>query len=99
MGKSKKEKLHCHFKWKKPNVNDISVQLGFNDKMCIKMSNAEYQCMLIKDWFEINPLAVLVENVVNKGPKVRKEVHHLFMQKINGINIHESRKKYLASKI
>ncbi len=90
----KKKKLHCHFKWKKPFVNDISVILGLNDRLCIRMRNKEYECMAVGEWLEKNPLAVLVENVINKGPSVRHDVYKIFQKKIGNVNLAQERKRY-----
>lgn len=91
----KKKKLHCHFTWKKPNVNDISVLLGLNDRLCIRMRNMEYTCMQVSEWLEKNPLAVLVENVINKGPSIRHDVYKIFQKKIGNINLAQERKRYI----
>jgi len=90
----KKKKLHCHFKWKKPFVNDISVMLGLTDRLCIRMRNKEYQCMEVVEWLEKNPLAVLVENVINRGPRIRADIYKLFTTKMVNIDIQAERIKY-----
>jgi hypothetical protein len=91
----RKKKLHCHFKWKKPFVNDISVKLSFNDKLCIKLRNIEYKCMKVSEWLDVNPLAVLVDNVLQKGPSLRADVYQMFKSKISTSEILEARLKYL----
>lgn len=93
----KTKKVHCHYKWKKPFVNDISVQLGLNDRLCIRMRNNEYECNQVSEWLEKNPLAVLVENVINKGPSVRSDVYDLFLQKTSHSKLMEERTKYMTS--
>lgn len=93
----KKKKLHCHFKWKKPFVNDISVKLGLNDRLCIRMSNKVYECYQIFEWLEKKPLAVLVENVVNRGPSIREDVYKMFLNKFPNIDLALERLKYRKS--
>ena len=72
-------------------VYDIKVLLSMNDRLSIKLAGDEYKCMQVKEWYEQNPLAVLVENVVNKGPQLRKEVYKQFVQKIGDVNLLELR--------
>ncbi len=50
--------------------------------------------MQIKDWLQKNPQAVLVENVVNKGPQLRAEVYALFAQKVQRVDLVKERLRY-----
>jgi hypothetical protein len=91
----RKKKKHCHFKWKKPFVNDITVKLSLHDKLCIKLKNVEYKCMKVSEWLDVNPLAVLVDNVLQKGPSLRADVYQIFKSKTSTSEIMEARLKYL----
>lgn len=79
-------RVNCHIKNNNAMTNDFSFKLSFNDNLCINIFDDVY-CMTVKEWYEQNPLAVLVENVVNKGPQLRKEVYKQFAQKIGDVNL------------
>jgi hypothetical protein len=83
-------KVDCHIKNNKAMTNDFSFKLSFNDNLCINIFDDVY-CMTVKEWYEENPLAVLVENVVNKGPQLRKDVYAQFLKKIGNVNLLELR--------
>ena len=83
-------RVNSHIKNSKAMTYDFSYRLSFNDNLCINIFDDEY-CMTVKEWYEQNPLAVLVENVVNKGPQLRKEVYKQFAQKIGDVNLFELR--------
>ena len=51
--------------------------------------------MQVSEWLEKNPLAVLVENVINKGPSIRHDVYKIFQKKIGNINLAQERKRYI----
>ena len=83
-------KINCHIKINNTMTKDFSNILSFNDNLCINIFDDVY-CMTVKEWYEENPLAVFVENVVNKGPQLRKEVYKYFAQKIGDVNLIELR--------
>jgi hypothetical protein len=94
MNIGRKKHLDCHYKWKKPFVNDFSVLLGLNDKLCVKLKDNQYKCMKVSEWLDKCPLVVLVDNVVQKGPRIRSDVYQLFLNKIGQTDILEERRKY-----
>ena len=75
----------------------LSMTFLLNDRLCIRMSNKVYECHQIFEWLEKKPLAVLVENVINRGPSIREDVYKMFLNKFPNIDLALERLKYRNS--
>lgn len=77
--------------FRKPHHFNISVKLGLYDRLCIKKTNQPCKCMEVNEWLKKDPRAVVVDNVVNKGPMLRKDVYLKFAKKLAGCKFAKER--------
>ena len=77
--------------FRKPHHFNISVKLGLYDRLCIKKRDLPCKCMEVNEWLKKDPRAVVVDNVVNKGPMLRKDVYLKFAKKLAGCKFAKER--------
>lgn len=75
----------------KPHHFNVKSSLSWYDRLCISKLDAPCRCMEVNQWYKKDPAAVMIDNVVNGGALLRRNVYRKFARKLAGVKFYKER--------